>query len=371
MHHQELNKWCKLEIFYSQPKEFTLEISQKLINLLYENQICSSGFTVIREYRDCCDPKYLFAIALYEGFLQPLNELQTGTSYPAVRDNDVFSQLIPLPPIPEQRAIVSKIELLFSELDNGIANLKLAQEQLKVYRQAVLKKAFEGELTKKWREQQTDLPDAGDLLEQIRKEREEAAKVSGKKLKKINILTEAELVELPRIPEEWIWTNINQICFLDVGFAFKSSEFVNEGIRLLRGDNIEPGSLRWENTKCLPKEKIDDYKNLIVKKNEIILAMDRPLISSGLKLAMAKDSDVPCLLVQRMARFRPISVDNKYLYYSLQTKNFIHHLLEGQTGTQLPHVSETNISSFIFSLPPLAEQKLIVEEIEAPSFSLR
>ncbi len=84
-------------------------------------------------------------------------------------------------PLPEQRAIVSKIELLFSELDNGIANLKLAQEQLKVYRQAVLKKAFEGELTKKWREQQTDLPDAGDLLEQIRKEREEAAKASGKK----------------------------------------------------------------------------------------------------------------------------------------------------------------------------------------------
>ncbi len=86
-------------------------------------------------------------------------------------------------PLPEQRAIVSKIELLFSELDNGIANLKLAQEQLKVYRQAVLKKAFEGELTKKWREQQTDLPDAGDLLEQIRKEREEVAKVSGKKTK--------------------------------------------------------------------------------------------------------------------------------------------------------------------------------------------
>ncbi len=62
---------------------------------------------------------------------------------------------IPLPPIPEQHAIVSKIELLFSELDNGIANLKLVQEQLKVYRQAVLKKAFEGELTKNWRVKQT------------------------------------------------------------------------------------------------------------------------------------------------------------------------------------------------------------------------
>jgi type I restriction enzyme S subunit len=92
---------------------------------------------------------------------------------------------IPLPPHPEQRAIVSKIELLFSELDNGIANLKLAQEQLKVYRQAVLKKAFEGELTRKWREQQTDLPYTQNLMEQIRREWEEATKASRRRRKQL------------------------------------------------------------------------------------------------------------------------------------------------------------------------------------------
>jgi type I restriction enzyme S subunit len=56
---------------------------------------------------------------------------------------------IPLPPLPEQRAIVAKIEELFSDLDKGIADLKKAQDQLKVYRQAVLKKAFEGEYPQK------------------------------------------------------------------------------------------------------------------------------------------------------------------------------------------------------------------------------
>lgn len=77
-----------------------------------------------------------------------------------------------LPPLTEQRAIVTKIEELFSDLDKGIADLKKAQDQLKVYRQAVLKKAFEGELTKEWREQQTDLPTADELLEQIKEERQ-------------------------------------------------------------------------------------------------------------------------------------------------------------------------------------------------------
>jgi len=59
----------------------------------------------------------------------------------------------PLPPFKEQKRIVAKIEELFSELDNGIAALKTAREQLKVYRQAVLKHAFEGKLTAQWRKE--------------------------------------------------------------------------------------------------------------------------------------------------------------------------------------------------------------------------
>ena len=64
---------------------------------------------------------------------------------------------IEIPPLPEQRAIVAKIEELFSDLDKGIADLNLAKDQLKVYRQAVLKKAFMGEFTKKWRKFQDDV----------------------------------------------------------------------------------------------------------------------------------------------------------------------------------------------------------------------
>ena len=68
-----------------------------------------------------------------------------------------FSQLkknkIPLAPLPEQRAIVKKIENLFKLIDKSIKDLESAKEKLKIYRQTVLKKAFDGELTHKWREQ--------------------------------------------------------------------------------------------------------------------------------------------------------------------------------------------------------------------------
>lgn len=113
----------------------------------------------------------MFYYALSNQFLQPLNELQTGSSYPAVRDKDVFAQPFPIPPLAEQERIVAKIEELFSELDAGIESLKTAAQQLKTYRQAVLKWAFEGKLTNEngnegelphgWR-----LEKLGDLIEQ-------------------------------------------------------------------------------------------------------------------------------------------------------------------------------------------------------------
>ena len=79
----------------------------------------------------------------------------------------------PLPPLNEQKRIVGKIEELFSELDNGIASLQTAQEKLKIYRQAVLKHAFEGKLTAQWREENKDkLETPEQLLARIQQERE-------------------------------------------------------------------------------------------------------------------------------------------------------------------------------------------------------
>ena len=115
-------------------------------NEKYDGQIASSGFTVIR-VNGSANAKYIFYYSISRIFLRPLNDLQTGSSYPAVRDKDVFSQPIPVPPIEEQERIVARIEELFSELDAGVQSLKHAQAQLKTYRQSVLKWAFEGRLT--------------------------------------------------------------------------------------------------------------------------------------------------------------------------------------------------------------------------------
>jgi type I restriction enzyme S subunit len=75
-----------------------------------------------------------------------LNALQTGSSYPAVRDNDVFSQVIPLPTILEQHQIVEEIEKSFSEADNLEKTIDESLAKAETLRQAILKQAFEGRL---------------------------------------------------------------------------------------------------------------------------------------------------------------------------------------------------------------------------------
>ena len=94
------------------------------------------------------DYAYYFLQSKY----QQINTRAKGSGTPHVDPDLLWNYDFPIPPLAEQHRIVQKIEELFSELESGIDNLKLAQVQLKVYRQALLKDAFEGKLTAQWRE---------------------------------------------------------------------------------------------------------------------------------------------------------------------------------------------------------------------------
>ena len=87
-----------------------------------------------------------------------LNQFDRSTAIPGLNRDDAYDLVVDLPPLSEQHRIVAKIEELFSELDKGIESLKTAQAQLKVYRQAILKHAFEGKLTAQWREENSATP---------------------------------------------------------------------------------------------------------------------------------------------------------------------------------------------------------------------
>ena len=171
----------------------------------------------------------------------------------------------------------------------------------------------------------------------------------------------AEGVELDEIPEGWELVRLGEIVDLQAGYAFKSKWFVDDGIRLLRGTNIEPGAMRWTDTEHLSIDQSAEYDEYQLAEGDVVIAMDRPVISSGLKIARISKVDLPALLLQRVGRFKvedEITSDFVYLY--LQSPFFLLHIGAQATGALVPHISANDIESAIVPLPPLDEQNEIV-----------
>ena len=156
---------------------------------------------------------------------------------------------------------------------------------------------------------------------------------------------------------------LGQISHIITGFPFKSEEFSETGIQLLRGDNIAPGRLRWNGVVRWQGVAPDIYH---LRKGDVVLAMDRPWIGAGLKVASVRGKDLPALLVQRVAAFRAgPGVDQRFLEMSLKDPRFASFIQGVQTGTAVPHISSKQIASYELVLPPEANQIAIAAVLGA------
>lgn len=164
-------------------------------------------------------------------------------------------------------------------------------------------------------------------------------------------------------------TRLGDVAEVFTGFPFKSSGYTahSNDVRLLRGDNIVQGTLRWDGVKRWPVSEISaDIEQYALREGDVVVAMDRPWIEAGLKYASIRQSDLPSLLVQRVSRLRPRGqVEKGFLKYVIGSKSFTDHVLAVQTGTAVPHISPGQIKSYEFDLPDAPHQRTIVEVLGA------
>lgn len=145
-----------------------------------DNQVCSTGFTVLRVNKQCSVNKFLFYFLLLDSVINKISEYQTGSSYPAIKSKDLLNLIIPLPPLHEQEEIVRRVEKQFAIADKIEEQYKEAMERVEKLEQAILAKAFRGEL---------DEPDPNDepaelLLKNILNEKEKIDLEKNSKKKK-------------------------------------------------------------------------------------------------------------------------------------------------------------------------------------------
>ena len=163
----------------------------------------------------------------------------------------------------------------------------------------------------------------------------------------------------------WPVTTLGEFASLFTGFPFKSNHFSEiEGTKLLRGDNVAQGTLRWENVKLWENDNvIEKHSNYLLKKGDVILAMDRPWIEAGLKFSQIEIDDLPCYLVQRVACLRAKDDEQNFLKFIIGSRPFTEYIKRVQTGTAVPHISGKQILAFEFRLPPKTARITIGETL--------
>jgi type I restriction enzyme S subunit len=157
----------------------------------------------------------------------------------------------------------------------------------------------------------------------------------------------------------WEPTTLGDAADVLTGFPFKSADYSDsvDDIRLLRGDNVAQGRIRWDGVKRWPSKVDPTTAPYLLQPGDVILAMDRPWIEAGLKFAVLQESDCPSLLVQRVAclRSKP-GVTQRFLGCIVGSTAFTNYILGTQTGTAVPHISSSQIRNFKFLRPTQPEQ---------------
>lgn len=287
-------------------------------------------------------------------------------------------QRIPIPSIAEQRRIVAKIEEMFSDLDAGVTALERAKANLKRYRAAVLKAAVEGKLTEAWRAEHPHTEPASKLLDRILAERRRkwevdqlakyaaAGKEPPKNWKEKYVEpTPPDTAGLPELPDGWCWASMEQLlCYLRNGF-FQSPSGATSGLPILRINAVRPMHVDLSETRFLDQTpaSVTDY---FIENGDLLFtryngSVDLLGVAGMVRgcgeriLHPDKLIRVKLILGEPMPAFVEVAANvgasRKHMAGRARTT-------AGQTGISGPDVREMPIP-----LPPLAEQRRIVEEV--------
>ena len=159
--------------------------------------------------------------------------------------------------------------------------------------------------------------------------------------------------------EEWKEYKLGEIASLSTGFPFKGEKYSKEGVRVVRGDNVTIGELRWPAEKDKRwNEPFDRSEEFSLRENDIVIGMDGSRV--GYNRAQIKREDLPLLIAQRVACIRNNEESlQSFLYYQIFSNRFLSYIRNIQTGSAIPHVSLKQIGDFTISLPPLNTQQRI------------
>ena len=168
-----------------------------------------------------------------------------------------------------------------------------------------------------------------------------------------------------KIPEHWNIMKLKHHGFVLGGYAFKSGDFTDSGVKVVKITNVQSLKFDWSECFYLPKSYLHEHSEFKINKEDIIFALTRPIVSTGIKAAIF-DENEPALANQRTGIFKKHSNDliSTFLYYVIYSDYFKEDFKSKITATNQPNISPLDIGEIKLILPSVEEQKQIVSKLD-------
>lgn len=323
------------------------------------------------------DPRFVEAYLQTTVVRDEIDRMKTGGSDSGLNlTHNRFRKLsIPVAPLKEQQRIIAKIEELFSELDAGVQELRKAQTQLKRYRQAVLKAAVTGELTREWREaHREELEPASELLARILKERrkrwesDQLAKLATDSRatkndawkRKYDEPISPDATALPQLPHGWTWVTMPQLGELNRG---KSKHRPRNAPHLYNGDYpfIQTGDIR--RASGLLRQYRQTYSEAGLKQSRL-WPKGTLCITIAANIAETAILGFDACFPDSVVGFRAETdtCDIRFVDFFIRTAK--QNLERYAPATAQKNINIEILSDVAIPFPPLLEQRQIADEVE-------
>lgn len=286
-----------------------------------------------------------------------------ATTLPSLQLSKVNEMSFPLPPLPEENRIVTKIEELFTKLDAGVEALKKIKAELKRYRQSVLKSAFEGKLTEEWRAiHKRELEPASVLLERIKEERK---KKLGKKYKE---LPPVDIPDLPKLPVGWVWTKLGEVILEGQIGLVKSNHEQNKekkGIIYIKMNNVTmDGKVLLDDFVYVDVSE-QDRQRYSIRVGDILFNTRNSIELVG-KTGLVRGQVQGMVYNNNLMRIRTSNeISPAFTVYQMCSMNFRSRMeIVKRATTNVAAIYAKDLILLPFIFPPFIEQEKVVQEIE-------
>lgn len=347
-----------------------------------------------RPHPEVLDPQFLSRFIRLHETQQRIDAMKTGINDSGLNLTHArFGQLpVVVPPLNEQRRIVEKIEAMFDEIDKGVESLQTARTTLGLYRQSLLKSAFEGRLTADWRAQNADKLEAPEtLLARIQHERDTRYKAAldawqdalaewladGEKGKKptkpkrpddVAPLEERELKELPSLPDAWAFSRLGlYIEWIEAGKSFKclETEPRSDQVGVAKVSAVTWGEYNEHESKtCLDEDKINEA--WFIRSGDFLLSRANTIELVGASV-IAKKVTKRIMLSDKTLRIHFTPEDRRFFLYYLRSQYGRAEIEARSTGNQesMRNIGQDRIKSIIIPVCSEPEQAEIVRRLDA------